>query len=94
MTAQGVVLAFLALYVPLVGWRLRRRLGLYLVALYVLSQVPPLGAYRRVCLLQPPPAHSLSASLRASLLNFPLRRIPLRACPRYLYYAMSGGLTG
>ena len=29
--AQGVVLAFLALYVPLVGWRLQRCLGLYLM---------------------------------------------------------------
>ena len=40
MPAQAVVLAFLALYVLLTGWRLQRRLGLYLVALYVLSQVP------------------------------------------------------
>ena len=44
------MLAFLALYVPLVGWRLQRRLGLYLVALYVLSQVPPPGASVRRCL--------------------------------------------
>ena len=35
MIAQGSVLAFLALYVPLVGWRLQRRLGLCLVALHV-----------------------------------------------------------
>ena len=33
------MLAFLALYVPVSGWRLQRRLGLYLVALYILSQV-------------------------------------------------------
>ena len=39
------MLAFLALYVPLVGWRLQRRLGLYLVALYVLSQVPSLACF-------------------------------------------------
>ena len=42
------MLAFLALYVPLVGWRLQRRLGLYLVALYVLSQVPPFGTSRLI----------------------------------------------
>lgn len=49
LTAQGVVLAFLALYVPLVGWRLQRRLGLYLVGLYVLSQVPPLACFFMHC---------------------------------------------
>ena len=35
------MLAFLAVYVPLSGWRMERRLGLYLVGLYILSQVPP-----------------------------------------------------
>ncbi len=38
---QAAVLAFLAVYVPLSGWRMDRRLGLYLVGLYILSQVPP-----------------------------------------------------
>lgn len=38
---QAAVLAFLAVYVPLSGWRMERRLGLYLVGLYILSQVPP-----------------------------------------------------
>ncbi len=36
---QAAVLLFVALYVPLAGWRLPRRLGLYLVVLYVFSQV-------------------------------------------------------
>lgn len=36
---QAAVLLFLALYVPLAGWRLPRRLGIYLSALYVGSQV-------------------------------------------------------
>ena len=87
MVAQAVVLAFLALYVPLTGWRLQRRLGLYLVGLYVLSQVPPLHASPRVISVHASPrATSLLASPHDKVLLLAWLCVkPLLAYPqRYL----------